>query len=233
MKKTLLLSTAIFFLYGLAIAQAKEGTVALQQTVPQQVAALIDLPYSPIITERAFNDYLSKTGKKAQKEAQNYLLSENTPLAKNNVTAADLHFFIGRGEEQNKYGSVVYLRLSSVIPNPYNTYGKTMYFNMQEAKDYLNNLAVAIKPYAVKLQQKDLVAAQAKQKSLTEEANQLEMERKSINLQISENRNDNKADGLARAKAKNERKINNNLSALDLLNDNIVQQLAALSPMKQ
>ena len=60
--------------------------------------------------------------------------------------------------------------------------------NMQDAKDYLDNLATAIKPYAsdlqLKLQKKNLSDAQDNNRSLITEGNKLEEERKNIQVQL-------------------------------------------------
>jgi hypothetical protein len=63
--------------------------------------------------------------------------------------------------------------------------------NMQDARDYLDNLAIAIKPYAsdlqLKLQQKNLSDAQDNNRSLITEGNKLEEERKKIHVQVGQN----------------------------------------------
>ena len=63
--------------------------------------------------------------------------------------------------------------------------------NMQDAKDYLDNLAIAIRPYAsdlqLKLQQKNLSDAQDNNRSLITEGNKLEEERKKIHVQVGQN----------------------------------------------
>ena len=86
--------------------------------------------------------------------------------------------------------------------------------NMQDARDYLDNLAVAIKPYAsdlqLKLQQKNLPEVQVKNKSLVAEGNKLEEERKNIQAQIGENESYKKEKGLAERKTKNDRLIDEN-----------------------
>ncbi len=96
--------------------------------------------------------------------------------------------------------------------------------NMQDAKDYLDNLATAIKPYAsdlqLKLQQKNLSDAQDNNRSLITEGNKLEEERKNIQVQIGENESYKKEKGLAERKTKNDRFIDENLTArLNLSND--------------
>ena len=77
---------------------------------------------------------------------------------------------------------------------------------MQDAKDYLDNLAVAIKPYASKLQlelqQKNLTDAQDKNTTLVSEGNKLEEERKKIQLKIGENENNKKIKALPGKKQK-------------------------------
>ena len=113
MMKNLILLTGSLFLCELVMAQAKDGTAELQKTTLSQPAALLYLPYSPQVTEKAFYNYLLKTTNKQQKEATNFLLSTNTLLAKSNVSNADMHFFISSRGNSNKNESVIYLKLNS------------------------------------------------------------------------------------------------------------------------
>ena len=108
-----------------------------------------------------------------------------------------------------------------------------MQFDMQAAKDYLDNLAIAIKPYAselqLKLQQKNLSDAQDKHTSLITEGNKLEEERKKIQVKIDENKSAKKETRLVERKIKNERLIDENLTARLNLGDDITKQIAALA----
>jgi hypothetical protein len=90
--------------------------------------------------------------------------------------------------------------------------------NMQDAKDYLDNLAIAIKPYAsdlqLKLQQKNLSDAQDNNRSPITEGNKLEEERKNIQVQVGDNENSKKDKGLVERKTKNDMSIDENLTAV-------------------
>ena len=128
--------------------------------------------------------------------------------------------------------SAIYLKLNS-ISNDENSTGKAIQFDMGDAKDYLDNLAVAIKPYAsdlqLKLQQKNLSDAQDKHTSLISEGNKLEEERKKIQVKIDENKSAKKETRLVERKIKNERLIDENLTARLNLSDDITKQIAALA----
>ena len=235
MKKTFVLMTGLLLLSGFVIAQAKDGTAAFQKTMAQPVI-MLHLPYSPIVTERAFYDYLSKTSKKDQKEAINYQLSTNTVLVKNNFSNADMHFFIGPGDGQNKNESVIYLKLNSFTRYENTLDSNVINFDMQEAKNYLNNLAIAIQPYATnlqkKLQQKDLVNSQKKYSVLINEGIKLETKRKTIDFRINENSKEKRVDGLTKEKIRNDKKINENHLARTILNADITKQMAALALLR-
>jgi hypothetical protein len=107
---------------------------------------------------------------------------------------------------------------------------------MQDAKDYLDNLAIAIKPYAGKLQlelqQKNLADARNKNTSLIQQGDKLDQKGKNIQIKIGENENYKRDKGLARRKAKNDKLINENLAAQLSLSNDITQQMAALALLK-
>ncbi len=97
-------------------------------------------------------------------------------MVRNNVHDADIRFGIGRKSEGNKNESVVYLMLNSTIETRGllgNVNRTVNHFDLEEAKVYLDNLAVAICPYAadmqLKLQNKDLAKAEAKDRMLLSE----------------------------------------------------------------
>jgi hypothetical protein len=107
---------------------------------------------------------------------------------------------------------------------------------MQKAKDYLDNLALAIQPYATALQRKsqqdDLNYSQEENKSLAGKGERLQADRKLLNYQISENERESKVAHLARRKVRLNRKIDENIFALTESNNSIKQQIAALSLLK-
>lgn len=230
--KRLFVATGFLLLCGFAIGQAKDGTAEFQKTVTSQPVALIYLPYSPQVVQKALADYLSKTSNKQQENAEGYLLSSNTLIVKSNKSGADMHFAIGLKNDSEINESVIYLKLNS-FSNEQDSLGKAIQFDMQDAKDYLDNLAIAIKPYAsdlqLKLQQKKLLDAQDKNRSLVTEGNKLEEERKKIQELISENKSAKKEIRLVERKIKNDKSIDENLTArLDLSND-IAKQVADLA----
>jgi len=239
--KRLLIATGFLFLCGFVIGQAKDGTAELQKMATSHPAALIYLPYSPEVVQKALANYLSEgtdyffeSSEKQEEKVKGYLLSSNTLLVKSNKTSADMHFVIGLKNDSNKNESGIYLKLNS-FSNEDNSWGKPMQFDMQDAKDYLDNLAIAIKPYAsdlqLKLQQKNLSDSQDKNKSLIAEGNKLEEERKKIQVQIGENKGYENERGLAERKTKNERLIDENLTTRLNLGTDISKQIAALASL--
>lgn len=233
--KKLFVVTGFLFLCGYAFGQAKDGTAELQTTAVSQPAASIYLPYSPEVVKIALNNYLSQTSDRQQKNARGYLISSNTIIVKNNESGSDMHFVIGLRDPANINESVVYLKLNSSLNYPSNTQAETL-FDMQDAKDYLDNLAIAIKPYAGKLQlelqQKNLADARNKNTSLIQQGDKLDQKGKNIQIKIGENENYKRDKGLARRKAKNDRLINENLAAQLNLSNDIAKQMAALGLLK-
>lgn len=233
--KKLVVAIGFLFLFGHAISQAKDGTAELQKTVASQPAALIYLPYSPDVTRKALDNYINKTNDKAQKNSKEYLLSDNTSIEKNNISSADLHFMIGLKDQSNQNESAVYLKLNSF--SNYDDEAKTLIqFNMQDAKDYLDNLAIAIKPYAsnlqLALQQKNLSTAHKKNSSLITQGNKLEQKRKKIQMQMGENENYRKDKGLAKRKTNNDTMVKENLNSRLSLSNDIAKQTVALALLK-
>lgn len=230
--KRLFVATGFLFLCGFVIGQAKDGTVELKKMITSSPAALIYLPYSPAVVQKSLANYLSENGEKQQQNTKGYLLSSNTLIARNNKSGADMHFEIGLKNDSNENESAIYLKLNS-FSNEENSSGEAIQFDMQDAKDYLDNLAVAIKPYAsdlqLKQQQKNLLDAQDKNRFLIAEGNKLEEERKKIQLQVSENKSAKKERILVERKIKNERLIDENLSSRINLSNDISKQLAALA----
>ena len=229
--KNLFVVTGFIFLWGIAVGQAKDGTAELQSKASPQPAASIYLPYSPDVTQKALANYLSETSALQQKNARGYLLSANTPIVMNNESYSDMHFVIGLKEATNINESVTYLRLNSTS-NYLDGVQITTQFDMQDAKDYLDNLAIAIKPYASKLQlalqERNLADAQDKNVLLIQQEDKLEQNGKEIQIKIDEIERTNIDKGLARRKVKNARLLRENLTAQWILSKDITRQKAAL-----
>jgi hypothetical protein len=217
-----------------SMGQARDGTIDLKQTEVAQPAALIYLPYAPKVVELALSDYLSKISNSHQRGNDSFLLSESTLLVKNNISNADMYFEIGVKDNQHPNESVVYLKLNSFSRDLNDRATNTpVRFDMQQAKDYLDNLAVAIQPYAanmqVKLQQKNLVDAQKKSATLLRDGKALEQKRIALGQRKAYGRfykNDLRLNKKTQAI---EQAIKDNLVAQVLQNKEVAIQQAALT----
>jgi len=234
--KRLFVATGFLFLSGFAIGQATDGTSEFQKIGTLQPAALIYLPYSPQVVQKSLANYLSENDERQQVNAKGYLLSYNTLIVRNNKNGADMHFVIGLKNDSSENESATYLKLNS-FSNEEGSSGEAIRFDMQDAKDYLDNLAIAIRPYAsnlqLKLQQKKLSDAQDKNRSLVAEGNKLEAAGKKIQVQIAENKSAKKETRLVERKIKNDRLIDENLTARLNLSNDIGKQVAALDLLTQ
>jgi hypothetical protein len=189
MKKIILflsLLLASVFVYG----QAYEGAVQYQKGL--QPAAVIELRYAPSIVNAAMDDYLSKKGKSRANDIKGFSTFRNTQPLQNDSVNADLYFKTERKSRKEKEVTVVSLL---VLPNTQQTNaGNLHYLDMNDAKDYLNGLAMAIDAYNLELTIKDqndaVIKAEAKYKNLTNEGEDLENKRTGIEKKIADNKND-------------------------------------------
>lgn len=217
-----------------SMGQARDGTIDLKREEVAQPAALIYLPYAPKVVELALSDYLSKTSNSHQSGNDSFQLSESTLLVKNNISNADMCFEIGAKDNQHPNESVVYLKLNSFSRDLNDRATNTpISFDMQQAKDYLDNLAIAIQPYAValqmKLQQKNLINAQKKSAALLQKGKDLEQKRIDLSQRNSyggSNKNDLR---LTKKTQATEQAIKDNLNAQVLQNKEVAMQQAALT----
>ena len=231
--KQLVLAFGLLFLSICVLGQARDGTSDLKQTVMAQPAAVIYLPYAPQVVQQALINYLSKIGNKEQRSSQDFLLSENTLLIKNNISSANIYFELGAKDNSHLNESLLYLKLNSFTQDLGNSRTNAVRFDMQQAEDYLDNLAVAIKPYAtdlqIKLQKKNLRLAQAKSTSLKKKANILMQNRVELSKEIaSGNRSANKRN-FGKRKLINQQAIDNNRSAQTLQDKEVQKQQAELA----
>lgn len=217
-----------------SMGQARDGTIDLKQTEKAQPAALIYLPYAPEVVQLALSDYLSKTSNNHEDGNDSFLLSENTLLVKNNTSNADMYFEIGVKDNQHLNESVVYLKLNSFGRdlNDQATF-TPVHYDMQQAKDYLDNLAVAMEPYAVdlqiKLQKKNLAKAQKKSASLMQEGKDLEQKRQDLGQRNAYGRSYKNDLRLNKKTQATELAIKDNLTAQVLQNKEVGMQQAALT----
>jgi hypothetical protein len=189
MKKIILLLSILVtsvFVYG----QAYEGAVQYQKGL--QPAAVIELPYPPSIVNAAMDNYLSKKGKSRSNDIKGFSTFRNTQPLQNDSVNADLYFKTERKSRKEKEITMVSLL---VLPADAQTKTSNLhYLAMTDAKNYLNDLTLAIEAYNLELTIKDqndaLIKAEAKYKSLASEGEDLENKRMAIEKKIADNKND-------------------------------------------
>jgi hypothetical protein len=166
------------FLCVFAFGQPAIGTESRIDAILQQPYAMISLPYSPQVVIAAMENYKYEKQNKKQRLAntQNYQSFRETSLILNNPNT-DLLFEIGLKNAGNKNISVVYLMLNSPSVEGYYSANQTR-FDMEQAKAYLDNLAIAIQAFAldqqIKLQTSDLSKANAKHLALVADGDKLD-----------------------------------------------------------
>jgi len=189
--KKIMLVILIVSISILSNAQAYEGAVEYQKQL--QPAAVIDLPYPPSVVNAAMDSYLSKKGKSKGNDIKGFTTYRNTQPLQNDSVNADLYFKTERKSRKEKEVTVVSLLLTPADDVQTNA-GNLHYLDMNDAKDYLNGLAVAIDAYNLELTIKDqnhaVIIAETKYKILTSEGSDLENKRSAIEKKIADNKND-------------------------------------------
>jgi putative cell wall-binding protein len=142
-----------------------------------------------------------------------------------------MHFFFGLKSPDNPNETTVYLGLESSFPDV-NNFMVANDFDMQQAKDYLDNLAIAIQPYAadlqLKLQTKNLLHAQAKGQQLASEGINLNQQRVRMMKKMGGNTASSKSERLTKQLAKNQRQIDHNKVSQANQNTEIQKQKLAI-----
>jgi hypothetical protein len=231
--KKLFFVSGILMLSCYAMGQARDGTADLKKSGRSEQAVMIDLPYAPAVVQAALNDYLSKTTNKEQKTATGFLLSHNTLLVKNNIKGADMVFVIGPKGYFHPNETEIYLKLNSNVQSSDDGRSTENHFDISDAKSYLENLSVAIKPYAtglqLKLQKKDLKNLQEKSRSLATQDRKLEENRMKIVRAMSSDNTDRKNARLLKRKISNMQEIDVNMAAKVRNNKEVDDQITALA----
>jgi hypothetical protein len=188
--KKIVLFFSILSISILSYGQAYEGGVEYQKKM--QSAAVIELPYSLSVVNAAMNDYLSKKGRSRKDDVKGFSTFRNTQPLQNDSLNADLYFKAERKSRKEKEITMVSLL---VMPTDAQSNASNLhYLGMNDAKNYLNDLAVAIDAYNLELTIKDqndaVIKAEAKYKNLTNEGEDLENKRTAIEKKIADNKND-------------------------------------------
>jgi hypothetical protein len=190
MKKTLLL-ISMALLCAFAFGQPAIGIENRIDLVLQQPHVMIYLPYSPQVVIAAMENYKyeKKNTKELAADPKNYQPFTETSLIRNNPNA-DLLFEIGLKNAGNENVSVLYLMLDSPSVEDYHS-GKQTRFDMEQAKAYLDNLAIAIRTYAlgqqIERQTAELRKSNTKQLSLIADGNKLDAKKADLLLNPSGN----------------------------------------------
>ena len=188
--KKMILFFSVLLISVITYGQAYEGAVEYQKK--QQSAAVIELPYSPSVVDAAMNEFLSKKRRSKGSDIKGFTTFRNTQPALNDSANADLYFKTERKSRKEKEVTVVSLLLAPV-ETPANT-SNLHYLTMNDAKNYLDDLAIAIAAYDLELSIKDqndaVIKAESKYKSLVSESGDLEKRRTDIEKKIENNKNE-------------------------------------------
>lgn len=189
MRKILLL-ISLLFVSIIMVGQAKEGSV--KSNKQQQPAAVIELPYSPDIVSAAMNDYLSKKGRSKGNDIRGFTTYRNTqPLQNDTAANADLYIKVERKSSQEKGNSIISLLLTAPKDDQV-TELDMHYFNMEQAKGFLNDLVPVIEAYNLEQQIKEqneiVIKSESKYKNLLDDSTDLDKKRSGIEKKLQENK---------------------------------------------
>ncbi len=215
--KNLFFAFVLLLLSGCAFGQARDGTADLKKTGFSENAVLIYLPYSSDVVKQALQDFVLKASKNKNRDTVSFKLASNTELAEKNIKNADMHFEIGNKDNLHPNESVVYLKLRSSVETNNGTGETDFLFDKQQAIDFLNNFAIAIKPYATDMQlqfQKDNLAyAEKRNDVLIKQGNKLEKRKSASNLLTTDNLTNRASGNRAKRERHNQQLIDENLTA--------------------
>ena len=184
-----MLTSLSFLALSLTVfGQAQESIIPHSTQATKPIAAVkIDLPYAPQVVTEVIKQYVLVNGPANQRKAVGYQLSENTQLAKNNLKGADLHYYVQLKNDNNPNETVLYLKLESYTLNNDHV-REAYYFAPEDAKDYLNQLKMAVAYNGTVLQKQHLSSNLAKCKKrcnqLEKQANRLGRQQEQVAMQV-------------------------------------------------
>jgi len=181
-----LATTAVLY----AQPQATEGTIEFQKT--QQPAAVIELPYTEKIVEKAIADYMSRKGSKGS-DSKGFTTFRSYKLRDSNENNSDLYFKIDRKSRKEKELTIV-----SVIVGKSGEDIKTRVApdnsGIDGAKDLLNDMVAAIDAYNLEVQIQDqddaVKKAQKKFDGLADDQKDYEKKIKNLQDKLEQNKKD-------------------------------------------
>jgi hypothetical protein len=180
--KHLLLSAVLLCSTVISFGQAQEGSVTNPQL--QQVAAVIELPYSTTIVIAALNDYMTRNGKTGGDDIKGYACYRDKKLT-NELLKGDLYFKVEKKKKNES--STVSLLLSSPVK-----LATSASLSMEQAKAILDAFAPAVEAFNIELMIKDqteaVSKAESKYKKIASEGEDLEKKRASIESKVQDNK---------------------------------------------
>jgi len=187
MKKAILFCFVLLCSFA-GFSQAVEGAVEYQKK--QQPAAVIELPYPTSVVNAAMKDFLSKKGKSKGNDIKGFTTYRNTQPLLTDSANADLYFKTERKSKNEKEITVVSLLLSPV--DIFSNTGNLHYLTMDDARTYLNELALTIGSYdverSIKEQNDAVIKGESKYNSLLVASADLEKKRTELDKKIIDNK---------------------------------------------
>ncbi len=170
--------------------QAFEATTDFQRTT--QPAAIIELPYTENVVEKAIADYMSRKGMKGS-DTKGFTVFRSYKLRESQDFMSDLYFKIERKSRKEKDITVVSLVVGKTGEDvkarvaPDNS-------SLDGAKDLLNDMVASIDAYNLEVQIKDqedvLKKAQKKFDGLVDDQKDYEKRIKSLQDKLEDNKKD-------------------------------------------
>ena len=168
--------------------QSYEGAVEFQKKL--QPAAVIELQYAPSLVDAAMNDYLQKKGRSKNNDIKGFTAFRNAQPVQNDSANADLYFKTERKSRKEKEVTVISLLVKS--RDLQNAADSLHHMDMEAAKIYLNNLAMAIDAYnlevTIKEQNEAVTKAESKYKNLSSDGDELIKKRSELDKKIEDNK---------------------------------------------
>jgi len=163
--------------------KATEGRADFQKT--QQPAAIITVPYTDDITEKAIEDYMAKKGLKSNSTG-GYKVFRNYKLADTHEHNSDLYFKVDRKSRSEKDISVIYLLVAKSAEDV-----KTRKLNdstgngLDGAKELLDGMVPSIEAYDLeaKIKDQESIVKKAQKKYDDLVSDQKDAEKKIRNLE--------------------------------------------------
>ncbi len=170
--------------------QAFEATTEFQKTT--QPAAIIELPYSASVVEKAVSEYMSRKGIKGN-DSKGFKVFRNYKLRESQDYMSDLYFKIERKSRKEKDLTVVSLVVGKssedvkARTSPDNT-------SLDGAKELLNDMVGSIDAYNLEVQIKDqeetVKKSQRKYDGLVDDQKDYEKKIRNLQDKLEENKRD-------------------------------------------